>query len=163
MRGSRRDRLPPSPGETAEPISTLEVARFLKRLSALYRDRITGNLPLSDALAEIAAALSRQARLPIRDAISALDTSPRQRGLWEDRDGLRDLSLNDVARFLSDETVPKATLVRLGVERFAISRSRLERISRAEVAEAISSAMRNEESLKIISQEAERGGSRRSS
>jgi hypothetical protein len=163
MRGSRRDRPAPSPRETAEPISTLEVARFLKRLSALYRDRTTGNLPLSDALAGIAAALTRQARLPIRDAISALDTSPRQRGLWEDRDELRDLSLDDVARFLSDETVPKTDLVRLGVERFAISRSRLERISRAEVAEAISSAMRNEESLKIISQEAERGGSRRSS
>lgn len=163
MRGSRRDRPAPSPRETAEPISTLELARFLKRLSALYRDRTTGNLPLSDALAEIAAALTRQSRLPIREAISALDTSPKQRELWEDRSRLRDLSLDDVARFLSDETLPKADLIRLGVERFAISRSRMERLSRAEVAETISSAMRNEESLKIISQEAERGGSTRSS
>jgi hypothetical protein len=144
MRGSRRDRPAPSPRETAQPISTLEVARFLKRLSALYRDRTTGNLPLSDALAEIALALTRQSHLRIRDAISALDPArPKQHELWEGRGRLRDLSLDDVARFLSDETLPKADLIRLGVERFAISRSRLERLSRAEVTETISSAMRN--------------------
>jgi hypothetical protein len=167
MTANQRDRSAGTAKRRDSRMSTLEIARFLKRLSAFYRDPRTGNARLADALGELASALSTHSDLPLREALSSANFSayvtPPQREMFSESGPLRDLSLERVEEILSGDEWSKMDLIRLGTERFAISRSRLERLSKAEVADAIRSALRNEESLKIISQQAERGGTNRSS
>ena len=71
--------------------------------------------------------------------------------------------MNDVKILLADTNLAKSILIELGVQRFAISRSKMDRLKREEVTDAIWSALHHEESLAIISAEAQRGGTTRSS
>lgn len=145
-----------------EELSVKEVARFLKRLSALYRVPKTGNLPLSDALAELAEALGKRQHATIREG-AAEYLAPRQRPRPIETSELRNLAPDEVEKVISDDARSKAELIDLGSARFGIPRSRLERMNKTDVIDAIRSALRHEESLRIISQEAERGGNTRSS
>ena len=143
-------------------LSVSEVARFLKRLSSFYRDPKTGNPALSDALIELSLALGQSHDLTLTEAVGNSEhfSTPR-RSLDSDR--LKDVKHEEVKEILSDKATTKADLVDLGAERFAISRSRLKRLKKDQAFEAIWSALRNEESLGIISQEARRGGKESSS
>ena len=148
--------------EQNRELSVGEVARFLKRLSSFYRDPKTGNPALSDALAELALALGRRRDLTLTEAVADLDVSSKRRPSL-DASRLKVLKLEEVKEILSDKAITKADLIDLGAERFAISRSRLMRLNKSQASEAIWSALRHEESLGIISQEAQRGGKERSS
>ena len=148
--------------EQSRELSVGEVARFLKRLSSFYRDPKTGNPALSNALAELALALGRRRDLTLTEAVAGLNvSSKRMRSL--DLSRLKDLELEEVKKMLSDQTMAKADLIDLGAERFAIPRAGLTRLNTAQVSDAIWSAVRHEESLSIISREAQRGGNERSS
>lgn len=145
-----------------ERLSVSELARFLKRLSAFYRNPNTGNPPLSDALAELAKALGKRRHATIREGATEF-LAPRQRPRPIEPSELRNLSPDDVEKVVSDDARSKGELIDLGIARFGISRSRLVRMNKADVVDAIRSALRHEESLRIISQEAQRGGNTRSS
>lgn len=148
--------------EQSRELSVGEVAHFLKRLSSFYRDPKTGNLALSKALAGLASALSRRRDLTLTEAVTGLNvSSKRMRSL--DLSRLKDLELEEVKEILSDEAMTKADLIDLGAERFAIPRSGLKRLNTGQVSEAVWSALRHEESLSIISREAQRGGQTRTS
>ncbi len=160
-RAGRRSSLPHDKKQSRE-LSVGEVARFLKRLSSFYRDSKTGNPALSDALAELALALGRRRDRTLTQAVADIDILAKRRRSLE-ASQLKDLKLEEVKEILSDETMTKADLIELGAERFAIPRSGLGRMNMGHVSEAIWSALRHEESLTIISQEAQRGGKERSS
>jgi hypothetical protein len=148
--------------EQSRELSVGEVARFLKRLSSFYRDPKTGNPALSNALAELALALSQRRDLTLTKAVADIDiSSKRRRSLEASR--LKDLGLEEVKEMLSDEDMTKADLIDLGAERFAIPRSGLQRMNTDQVSGAIRSALRHEESLNILEREAQRGGKERSS
>ena len=55
---------------------------------------------------------------------------------------------------LTHSNLSKADLVQLGAVRFGISTARLHRMNLAEIVDAIESALRNEESLDVISRQA---------
>lgn len=149
-------------GGRPREISVGEVARFLKRLSSLYRDPKTGNPALGNALAVLALALDQRRDLTMTKAVSDLGASIEYSRSM-DANKLRDLGVGEVKNMLSDQAFSKAELVDLGAERFAISRSRLMRLNMSDIVEVIRSALRHEESLGIISREAQRGGKERSS
>jgi hypothetical protein len=144
-------------------ISDAELARFLKRLATLYRVPRTGNPARSRSLEKLASAVASRANLTVHDTASASHPPLRQGDLLRRAGQLENLPHEEVRRILGDDRATKADLIRLGVERFAISRSRLERLGKEEIVHTIWSALRNEESLEIISQEAQRGGTKRSS
>lgn len=146
-----------------DSISMSQLARFLKRLSALYRDPITGNPALSEALLELSSALRRRPDIPLDEVVENLNVSSKLGHHFGDTSHLKNLEPEKVEQLLFDDTLTKTDLIRLGNVRFAISRSRLERLKKAEICEAIGAALRNEESLNIISEEARRGGTTRSS
>ena len=160
-RGDRRSSLA-NEKEKGGELSVGEVARYLKRLSTFYRDPKTGNPALSNALAKLASALGRRRDLTLTAAVADMDVSSKQRRSIE-ASRLKDLELDEVKELLSDEAMTKADLIDLGTERFAIPRSGLRRRNMGQVSEAIWSALRHEESLSIISRQAQRGGKERSS
>lgn len=158
------DRQPSSAGreKRTEKLSVTELARFLKRLSTFYRDPKTGNPLLSDALTELAEALGQQRHATIREGAAEF-LAPRQRPRPIELNELRNLSPEEVEKVVLDDARSKGELIDLGIARFGISRSRLVKMNKADVVVAIRSALRHQESLRIISQEAQRGGNTRSS
>lgn len=96
------------------------------------------------------------------EAVAELSAPPKQSPSL-DLSRLKALELEEVKKILSDPDMKKSDLMELGAERFAISRSRMMRLNTEQVLDAIRSAVRHEESLSIISREAQRGGSERSS
>jgi hypothetical protein len=139
-----------------------ELARFIRRLSFLYRDPIAGNIPLSNSLAELADQLSR----PVPDSNFVTERGElRKRSLSsQKRKGhFGTLDSRAIEKLLQSPTITKMNLIQLGGERFSIPRAKLMKLTLDDAIEAIRAALRNEESLKIISREAERGGTTRSS
>ena len=143
-------------------LSAKEMARFLKRLSSLYRDPKTGNVELSDALVELSLVLEQGGKLTLSEILAMKDSGPKPKGIRELGD-LQNLSINIVRERLSDPEMTKADLIELGAGRFNIPRSGLMRMKIEEIVEKITSAIRHEESLSIISREAQRGGKERTS
>jgi hypothetical protein len=160
-RNHSRTSSPRDEGQSRE-LSVSEVSRFLKRLARFYRDPRTGNPALSKALAELASALGRRGGMKFSEAVAELSAPPKQSPSL-DLSRLKGLELEEVKKILSDPDMKKSDLMELGAERFAISRSRMTRLNTEQVLDAIWSAVRHEESLSIISREAQRSGNERSS
>ena len=148
--------------DQGRPLSATEVARFLKRLSSLYRDPKTGNPALSEALAELAANVRRGRDLSLTDAVTDTDVSSKQTAS-SDVARLKELTLEEVKKLLSETVLTKTELIDLGAARFAIPRAGLQRQNRDQVSDAIWAAVQHEESIDIISREAQRGDQERSS
>ena len=148
--------------ELSRELSVSEVSRFLKRLATFYRDPKTGNPALSEALAELASALGRRSGMKFSEAVAELSAPPK-RSLSLDLGRLKDIELGEIKKILSDPDVKKSDLMALGAERFAISRSKMTRLNTEQVLDVVKSAVRHEESLSIISREAQRSGGGRSS
>jgi hypothetical protein len=135
-------------------ITAADVGRYLKHLATLNRDPLTGNPELSEALLEISAVLSAGKALPAPKVLE--DHASQTRFEFEREFDFHSLSLEDVRKLLQREDLTKADLTMIGMERFGIAKSRMDRITRDEIVQAISSAMQHEESLAIISEEAQR-------
>jgi hypothetical protein len=134
-------------------LSDAELASFLRRLAALYRSPATGNLSLSEALNELASWVSK--RVTVSKTPSTLR---KQKTL-----GKPALDTKAVEKFINDERKTKRDLIELASARFSIPRSQLKRLRTYEVRETIKAACLHEDSIEIISQEARRDGSNRSS
>ena len=148
-----RDRVP-KPKARQKHITSADVGRYLKHLALLNRDPLTGNPALSDALSEISAILIAGKTAP---ATRILEKHVGQNRLSFDEElDFTKLSLEKVRDILSRPDLTRSDLATIGTERFGIAKSRMDRISRDEIVQAISSAMQHEESLAIISEEAKR-------
>jgi hypothetical protein len=141
-------------------VSQAELARFLGRFAEMYRDPRTGNPRLAAALSELAQQLGQSARALKRSAQPKHEQPAIKQEAFQ---WLRGLDTEAVRRFISDATKSKSQLIELASERFSIPRSRLVRTSIQGVREEILAAIMHEESIRIISQEAERAGNNRSS
>ena len=71
------------------------------------------------------------------------------------------LLLGELETLMQERSLPKADLVRIAAERFAIPRSKLLRMNREAVIAAIRSAAENEGALDVIARAARDEGSRR--
>ncbi|MGI0133514.1 MAG: hypothetical protein ACREBW_00955 [Candidatus Micrarchaeaceae archaeon] len=76
---------------------------------------------------------------------------------------LASLTLPEVEYFIKDETNSKEDLMDLASARFSMSRSQLRRLRLPEVRAAIHSAVLHESSIQILSEQARKEGSTRSS
>jgi hypothetical protein len=159
MTPRKSDRSKP-PVVSSENLSPIELSRFLRSLAALYRDVTWGNPALSQALSDLARDLARESQSS-RNTLKA----DRNKQSHNTGDPLRFASFNadEIRRFLDDNNNSKFELIDLASARFSIPRSRLMRLRTEEVRERIRAALLNEDSLHIISQEAQRGGAKRSS
>jgi uncharacterized protein with von Willebrand factor type A (vWA) domain len=135
-------------------ITSADVGRYLKHLAALHRDPLTGNVAMSDALQEIASILISAKAAPAPRALNEF-MAQRKFDFDEDLD-LRSVSLEKVREILARTDLTKSDLTTVGTMRFGIAKSRMDRVSRDEIHNMISSAIQHEESLTIISEEAQR-------
>lgn len=135
-------------------ITSADVGRYLKHLAALNRDPLTGNVAMSEALQEIATILIAAKTVPTARTLEEF-TSQRKFDFEEEFD-FQSLSLDKVREVLARSDLTKSDLTTVGTERFGIAKSRMDRVPRSEIIKMISSAMQHEESLAIISEEAQR-------
>jgi hypothetical protein len=145
--------------ESAAPLSNEEVGRFLMKLAAIYKDEKLGNPQLADALTKIAQSLHTVARISRPNP----KRSSEIQGPGTRRLDLEQMDTEAIKLFASDENKTKRELLDLAISRFSIPRAKLQRLPLAEVRNAIFAALHHEESLKIISEEAERNGRARNS
>lgn len=135
-------------------ITAADVGRYLKHLAALHRDPLTGNVGMSDALSEIAAILIAAKAAPAAKVIE--NFIEQSRFDFEEEFDFQTLPLEKVRELLSRPDLTKSDLATIGAERFGIAKSRMDRVPREEIIKTIASAMQHEESLSIISKEAQR-------
>lgn len=140
-------------------LSDADIARFLRSLATLYRDKRSGNKALSDGLNRVAKKLSAK---PPRQPTNSIPVEKRP-GPRMKLNELRQLDADAVVHFLTDRTRTKLDLIDLAAARFSIPRARLLRLKASEVRDIIRVSLKNEESLKIITREAERNGATRRS
>lgn len=135
-------------------ITSADVGRYLKHLAALNRDPLTGNVAMSAALQEIATLLIAAKAEPATKALG--DFTAQNKFDFEEELDFQSLALDKVREILARPDITKSDLIIVGTERFGIPKSRMERVAREEIIKMISSAIQHEESLTIISEEAQR-------
>jgi hypothetical protein len=139
-------------------VSKPELASFLRRLALLYENPRTGNPALSEALSELADSLSGSGR--VHHPTDPRDYYPKQQNFLAK---LQKLDASSVIEFISDEARTKPELIELATARFAIPRARLMKMRTLDVRDAIRAALLHEDSLAIITEEARRRGTNRTS
>ena len=148
-----------------------DLIRYFAALASLNVDKSTGNRDLSQALQALSKALKPYADRSVSDLVATLgiDTLPPSRKVSKKSaraivvPDLETASYEEIERIISDGRITKTQLIEIGFERCGISKSRLLRINRADAIGAIRSALDHERSLGAITQEARRGGIKRSS
>lgn len=158
-------------------LSNAALANYLVSLADVNDLPDTGNPILASALRSLARAV-RQKSIRIEDPASTIapkETTRRSPQLTKqikkprplnNRSGSENLSklaANQIRDFINDESKTKEDLLQLASSRFSMPLSQLRRSTVAEVKQAILSALLHENSMDILSQEAEREGKARSS
>lgn len=147
-----------------------DLVRYLSHLAKLNREPRTGNAELSDGLRDLATVLRPYSNRPLHEVVNVVGTPlPKKRKAASKKpkatlpSDIPSLSDQRVEEILNDHSYTKAQLIEVGIQRFGISRSRLMRLPKNEVTESVRAALNHERSLGVISQEARRGGERRTS
>lgn len=130
-------------------ISKAELARYLRSLADLHSDPRTGNPALAQALENLSRTLKAEKNI-----------APPSNGVSFDA---QHLTSDEVMRRLDNIETPKSDLVFIAKERFSIPSSRLNKMPRKLVVDAILDALRHEQSLAIIANEAGKDARLRSS
>lgn len=146
------------------PLTAVEVGRYLKRLSALQKDSLTGNRALSEALQEISDFLTPLGNKTIEQALTGSKPETEK----PDEVALNkplsyDISLKEISGLLENKDITRAELVQLGAKRFGIAESKLNKLSRESAVKTIRAALEHEQSIEILSNEASKGGQSRTS
>lgn len=148
-----------------------DMVRYLLSLANLYEKDKTGNKELSQGLRSLAHALrpfGNCAMLELADAIKekAPATDRRKTASTKPKSqlprGLESIDEKEIDRILNDESYTKKQMAELGLRRFGISRSKLERLRKQDARDSIRAALEHEKSLDVIAMEARRGGKARS-
>ncbi|MFH1560049.1 MAG: hypothetical protein ABID84_01370 [Chloroflexota bacterium] len=155
--------------QAAGALSVKDLSDALQDFARVYRNPRTGNPKLADALNKLSRVLQRYSSHNVDEVLAGLTVVSRHkpgkknvqvshlRGI-----DLASIDLTKAKELLHTQELTKMDLIRIAYERFGMPKSRLERQNRAAVLDAIDAALRNEEALDIISEEARREGSRRS-
>lgn len=134
------------------PITSADVARYLKGLATLHQNPRLGSPAMAAALIEISEVLAKER---FKKADDVLETHLQQEHFeFETEVDFSVLSLDQVTDILARKDMSKSELVIIGTDRFGIPKSRLERSTRDDVIDVISAAVAHEKSLSILSQEA---------
>ena len=148
-----------------------DVSQYLLMLAKMNANPNTGNALLSEALSAITKALKpystcHASELPrILNHVksdNSYSPSSRKEKISLPKN-LETLSLEHAERILKEKRYTKLQLIELGTNRFGVSRSKLAKTIRSDIVAVLGSAIEHERTLKIISKEARRDGSNRSS
>ena len=148
-----------------------DMVQYLLSLAELYEKDKTGNTDLSEGLRNVAHALRPYADCPVLELTDAIkkkapSTDRRKRASTKAKSqlppALESLGQEDIDKILNDESYTKKQIAELGVRRFGISRSKLERLRKTDARDSVRAALEHEKSLDVISMEARRGGKARS-
>lgn len=165
----------PNPNwETGLEPKGLLIGDIAERLSAeakLLADPRTGNPEMGDGLrilAEVLRPYRGRSVAELRGLLSETATTNRRgpgarKPAVELPENLAALPEDEVDRILDDDKYMKKQIVELGVSRFGISRSKLNRLPRPEAVTSIRAAMNNEGALAAIAHQAQLAGERRAS
>ena len=149
--------------EKAPPhLGTDDIVRFLKRQAKLYEDRVTGNPAMADALSALARAMETHRKEPFYDIVARLASKELWKPTLTLPENLPDLPLAAVKELITQDFT-KSHLIEIAHARFGIPKGGLGRKSKKKVIATIQSALDNEESLQIISEQARLSGTKRSS
>ena len=166
-------KLKQSPTHDAEEDQLLvaDMVQYLLSLAKLYEKDRTGNSKLSKGLRSVVHALRPYADclvLELTDAIKKNASSADRRKTASTKaksqllPELESIGQEDIEKTLNDESYTKQQIVELGVRRFGISRSKLERLRKKDARDSVHAALEHEKSLDVIALEARRGGKARS-
>lgn len=151
------------PRQGHQQLTAADVGRYLKRLSTIHKDTQTGNRALSDALQEISAFLISSNAKTVENALIWPKQQVEMGFSAEPKFNVQDISLEEVSRFLDREAVTRADLANLGVKRFGIPESKINKMSKESAIKTIRAALEHEKSIEILSDEARKGGQARTS
>jgi len=171
---SGKEEAPNLDKETGWDAKGLLIGDIVERLSfeaKLLADPRTGNPKMGHGLRILAEALKPYLGRPVaelRGLLSAATTTNQQgprarKPAAELPENLAALAEEEIDRILDDDKFMKKQLVELGVSRFGISRSKLNRLPRPEAVSSIRAAMNNEGTLAAIGHQAQLAGERRAS
>ena len=150
----------------AQEVLVDDIVRYLSGLATLHSEEKTGNPKLSRGLRHLARALRPYSNSPISELSVALSqkvgpsnvrAAPRRPQAKLPTD-LESLGQSEIERILKDDRYTKQQVAELGSRRFGISRSKLERLRKADALQSIRVALEHELSLDVISEEARKGG-----
>jgi hypothetical protein len=149
--------------DASASVSLSDLVEVLKQVAELYSSQRFGNPATSAALLRLARALGRFGDLDLDGALSRLDSTrrkpARKRASPSGRlvgVNLSALPLDEVQKLIDELDIQRPELIRIGVERFALSRAALGRTKTAAIKDAVQVAARNERSLDAISRQAGR-------
>ena len=148
-----------------------DLVRYLSELVNLHMDPRTGNSELGKGLQVVVNALkpySNKLICELTDTLPNNFLSKKTKGRQKNPKielppNLDSLAADKIDAILNDSDYTKLQIIDLGVQRFGISRSKLAHLNKNRVLESVRAALNHENSLGIISQEARRGGAKRTS
>ena len=147
-----------------------DLAIFLRKLAALYKNEKSGNRAWADVLERLAHGIDKNPHRTISEILSESlireDVRRPPGRAVADREVVEEwqsLDLDGVQKVLERREVRKADLVKLAEFRFGISRSVTDKLGVEQLKTEIVNAVKHEESINEISRSARRTGSRRKS
>ena len=145
-----------------------DVVRYLTGLARLNEQDKTGNPELSKGLRQVAHVLRPFASYPVVELTDVVDGKKKTRtpvakvnshkSKLELPPDLEAISQDEVRMMLDDERYTKQQIAELGIRRFGISRSKLERLRKRDARDSVRAALRHEKSLAVIASEARKAG-----
>ena len=149
-------------GEKDVGLPAIDVGRYLKKLSSLYRDKKTGNQSLRVSLEELSAFLIESKAKSIGEALAATEHSFSDKlevgipdpATWD---------ITEIREYLKNEHMTKKALISIGFNRLGIPVSRMEKMGQVELLKTLTAAVDHEESIEILSNQAGSGGIKRTS
>ena len=148
-----------------------DIVQYLLGLARLHEKGRANNTELSEGLRIVAHALRPYADclvLELTDIITEKRAFANKRRVSTTKvesklpDGLESIAHEDIELMLNSESYTKREIAELGLRRFGISRSKLERLRKKDARDAVRAALEHEKSLDAISIEARKGGKARS-
>ena len=146
-----------------------DVLQYLSGLAELHKNGKTANIKLSNGLQAVVDVLQPYSGYSVSELantdITTLVYPPQT--IWggnkpELPTGLETVSQEAIEKILADENYTKQQVVELGVRRFGISKSKLNRLRKKDVQELVRASLEHEKTLDVISEEARKGGKSRS-
>ena len=153
------------------PILVTDMVRYLSGLAKLHDSEKLGDSELSTGLRLVADALRPYAKHPVHELANALKeaklvnrpkASSRKPKMMLPPN-LEFIHQQDVEKILADENYTKGQIAELGFQRFGISKSMLQRLRKEDAKRSVRSALENERTLDVISQQARKAGKARAS
>ena len=153
-----------------EQLYVTDIVQYLSNLAKLNGEEKTGNIAFSQGLQDLVRILRPFAECTVselsdvlKERSNARTTNARTAKKARDQftmllpASIETMAQNDVLQILDDESCTKQQIIDLGVRRFGISQSKLQRLRKEDARATVRAALAHERSLDVIATEASKG------